>query len=383
MSGVTAWQSALAAACAFVPVVAMAEEPQGPAFDLEAAYTADVVTTFGGQGDSRARYLDNLDLVAAADLGRIAGWDGATLHLHVLANQGGRPNDAAGTLEGIDNIEVGKAGVRLFEAWIEQTIGPGSIRAGLYDLNSEFYALDAAGVLVGPAFGIGSELAASGSNGPSIFPSTALGVRVQATVGAGGYLQAALLNARAGTIGDRGGVDLGFDRGLLVIAEGGWRSDAGALGAGAWSYTRDGDGFAGEPARRRPSRGAYLQAEGRLAGESLRGFARVGWSDGRHTAFVGSGQAGVLLGPAIADRADSAVSLGAHYALTSRAFRDDIRAAGEAPADAEITLEATYSDRLAPFLTVQPDLQYVIHPGGRANAGAALVALLRVIVDMP
>ena len=103
----------------------------------------------------------------------------------MLNNSGGAPNDVAGTLQGVDNIEVRTPRLRLFELWLEQSLGPASVRAGLYNLNSEFYADDAAGQLLAPAFGIGSELAATGPNGPSIFPSTALGVRLNVDLGKG------------------------------------------------------------------------------------------------------------------------------------------------------------------------------------------------------
>ena len=82
----------------------------------------------------------------------------------------------------MNNIEVAETRFKVYEAWIEQGFGDGrvSLRAGLYDLNSEFYTNDAAGALIAPPFGIGSELSATGPNGPSIFPSTALAVRLAA-----------------------------------------------------------------------------------------------------------------------------------------------------------------------------------------------------------
>jgi Carbohydrate-selective porin, OprB family len=40
---------------------------------------------------------------------------------------------------------------------------------------------------------------------------------------------------------------------------------------------------------------------------------------------------------------------------------------------AETVLEVTYTLVLTPWLTVQPDIQYVIHPGGRSTVRNALV----------
>jgi porin len=41
----------------------------------------------------------------------------------------------------------------------------------------------------------------------------------------------------------------------------------------------------------------------------------------------------------------------------------------------------TYSIRLAPAIMLQPDLQYVLHPGGTQQYGNALVVGVRAVVD--
>jgi porin len=43
--------------------------------------------------------------------------------------------------------------------------------------------------------------------------------------------------------------------------------------------------------------------------------------------------------------------------------------------------ELTYSIRLAPCVALQPDIQYVLHPGGTQQYGNALVVGFRAIVD--
>lgn len=124
----------------------LAQEPESSgAVQFGFAYTADVMGVVDGGLERRGSYLDNLDILVDADLDALLGWSGGTAHLHVVNNAGGVPNDFAGTLQGIDNIEVGDQRLRLFEAWIEQTLGDSAtLRLGLYDLNSEFYANDAA-----------------------------------------------------------------------------------------------------------------------------------------------------------------------------------------------------------------------------------------------
>lgn len=73
----------------------------------------------------------------------------------------------------ISNIETGVRATRLYEAWLETGLGErGSLRAGLYDLTSEFDVLETANLFIHSAHGIGSDIGLSGLNGPSIFPVT-------------------------------------------------------------------------------------------------------------------------------------------------------------------------------------------------------------------
>jgi len=90
--------------------------------------------------------------------------------------------------------------------------------------------------LIAPPFGIGSELSATGPNGPSIFPSTALAVRLNAHIGKG-YARFAVINAEAGTIGDEGGIQPFGRDGVLLIGEAGINTN-GKIAVGAWTYSK-------------------------------------------------------------------------------------------------------------------------------------------------
>ena len=374
-------------ACAGAAAAEEAALSQPIEFSL--SYVADVTGVVEGGLAQRGRFLDNLDLVVDADLERLLGWSGASLHVDVLNNSGGMPNDDAGTLQGVDNIEVSRQRLRLFEAWIEQAWGTSSLRYGLYDLNSEFYANDSAGFLVAPAFGIGSEIAATGPNGPSIFPSTALAVRFHTEFDNGLYLRAAALNAHAGVLGDPDGVDTSFDEGALLIAESGVEGDR-KLAFGAWTYTdeqddiRDLDG-SGDPIQRR-ALGAYVVYEQPLndpeGARPITAFLRAGVSDGDTTPFSGGWQAGVLVEHVFDSRPDSAFSFGINQGVLSDGHRQNQIDLGAPMDDSELQVEITYSDKVLPFLTVQPDLQWVRRPGGDRSVDDAVVAAVRFSVEL-
>lgn len=365
---------------------ACAQETPSP-WAIDVIYTADVTGVVAGNRSGSGRFLDNLDVIVDGDLERLIGWRGAKLHVYLLNNNGGEPNAAAGTLQGIDNIEVEEQGARLYELWVEQDFGAGSVLAGLYDVNSEFYSTAASDLLIAPPFGIGSELAATGPNGPSIFPSTALSVRVRLGETDGRYVQFAAVNAEAGALGDAG-VNTNLDSGLLYLAEAGWTGPL-RIAVGGWRYgdahedIRDTSG-PGEPIRRR-AQGAYLLAEGEFygndAGLSARAFLRAGLSDGDTTEFEGGWQAGLRLDHVLPSRPDAALSLGFHQGVLSSKARANFRDDGIDPAHAEEGVELTYADTVGRF-TLQPSLQWINNPGGDRDASDAVIATLRLSVAL-
>lgn len=378
------------AAGAFLTITAISDpcsaQTAAAPWTTEITYTADVTGVVSGGPVQAGRFLDNLDVIVDGDLERLIGAKGARLHVYLLNNNGGEPNAVAGTLQGVDNIEVGDPGARLYELWIEQDFGDdrGSVLAGLYDVNSEFYSTGASDLLIAPPFGIGSELAATGPNGPSIFPSTALAARLRFGSIERTYVQMAAVNASASTLGDVDGIDADFDHGGLFLAEAGWTGPL-RLAVGGWRYGEGQDDIrdldpAGDPAAS-IAQGAYVLAEGEFYsaedGVSARAFLRAGVSDGDTTDFEGGWQAGVRLDHLLASRPDSALSLGFHQGRLSDKARANARDSGGDPAQAEEGIELTAADTFG-RVTVQPSVQWIQNPGGDRAADAIVVATMRL-----
>lgn len=357
------------------------------AIEASLEYSADYVQALSGAPNGEGTVLDNLELSAAFDMERLTGWRGGSAYVHVLNNSGGVPNDKIGTLQGVDNIEVSHQSLRLYELWVEQAFGAASLRAGLYDLNSEFYATDAAGLLIAPAFGIGSEIAATGANGPSIFPSTAIAVRGRLALSDRSSVKLAVLNADAGVLGDPDGIDTDFENGALVIGEWTWAGET-TFALGAWGYTDDQDDIRdldinGDPLRR-SAQGAYLTLERGLWGDetstrAATGFVRAGVSDGDTTAYRGGWQAGVLVERVFASRPDSAFSIGVNQGVVSDKFKANAADGGVVLEDAESALELTYADTVG-WLTIQPDLQFIHDPAAEGARDDVIVGALRLSV---
>src|SRR5437660_6728451 len=101
---------------------------------------------------------------------------GLTAFVEGLNIHGGQPSDFAGDGQGVSNIAAPSQS-RIEEAWIQQTLFDerASVLVGRYDLSSEFYRTQSAGLFLNSSFGIGPEFS---QNGPSIYPDTSLGVRI-------------------------------------------------------------------------------------------------------------------------------------------------------------------------------------------------------------
>lgn len=358
-----------------------------PVFTLDGEYVVDIVTVANG-ADTGTRHVDLLSITGELDLDAAAGWSGARLVAQVIAGTGDEPNDLASTLQGINNDAVGDNRVKIYQLYIAQEFAeaPVTLRAGFIDLNEDFYANDAAGLLIAPAFGIGSELAATGPNGPAIFPSTALTATLRVEPTEANYAQFALVNAEAGVIGDQGGVPGVFDHGALLIGEAGW-TGWGKLAAGVWAYTERQDDIrltdaGGNPVRQH-AQGGYallevpLVAQGGQPSDMATLFVRAGFSDGDTTPYSGGWQAGVLINRLFASRPDGQFSIGANQAFLSDKFRLNEFEAGNPQRGAETGFEVTYADQLAPWLTVQGDAQYVRNASRAAGSRDAVVFGLR------
>ncbi len=377
----------IAASSTIMPACAQENAAPRKVLSLSVVYKADVTGVAAGGLERGARLLDNLDVVANVDLEQAVGWKRTTAHGSLLNNFGGRPNDLAGSIQGVDNIEVAERRLKLYEAWVEKGFGERvTFKTGLYDVNSEFYQNDAAGLLVSPMFGVGSELAATGTNGPAIFPSTALAARLKVETGRV-YAAMAVVNAKAGTIGDVDGVDFSGRDGALLIGEAGL-TGRGKLAIGAWRYTRK------QPAIIPPgvtaiddnhlSHGVYLLAERDLFGEAegtgrhAAGFVRLGLSDGRTSPFRGGWQAGMLLERLFAGRPASAFSIGAGNGALSSNYRLSNPAELPPLGESETIVEVTFSGEIMKGVSVQPDVQYVINPSADPTIRNAIVLGIRL-----
>jgi carbohydrate-selective porin OprB len=143
-------------------------------------YGGEIFSDMSGGLRRGATYLGNVNLQLTLDAQRLIGWPGATVFLYGLGIHGEHPSTFVGDAQGVSNIE-GPTKWKLEEGWIQQNLFGNrfSVLIGRYDLNSEFYRLQSASLFLNSSFGIGPEFSQSGQEGPSIFPNTSVGARLE------------------------------------------------------------------------------------------------------------------------------------------------------------------------------------------------------------
>lgn len=348
---------------------------------IEAAYSADIWHVASGGVESGSRYLDNFDLIAEADLEELVGWRGATAFAYMLYNNGNSLSALLGDAQVASNIETGVKAVRLYEAWIDQRLTESvSLRIGLYDLNSEFDALETSGLFLGSAHGIGTDISQSGENGPSIFPVTSLAARLSAELTDKWSVRAAILDAVPGDPARPGktAITLDGDDGALLIGEIERSLGKGRLIAGYWRYTAEFDRLAGGASR--GNDGVYLRGEMPLIHEDdkaqgLKGFFRMGLADGKINRFDRFASVGLTYTGLLPGRDGDQIGLAAATAILSPSAR---QATGSK--NAETALELTYQLPVGQVLTLQPNVQYIINPDANGSLSDALALGLRIII---
>jgi porin len=361
---------------------ARAQEP-APTVALAGSYVSDSFTNVQGGIRRGFRQMGLLELSAEVN-GAGLGFDGVQGFASLQGVHGkSLSGDLVGDAQVVSNIDA-PDGLRLFEAWLSVPIGSnGYAKAGLIDLNGEFDVQTVGAMFLNSSHGIGPDFSQTGLNGPSIFPTTSTAL-IGGWNGEGWSARAGVFDAISGDPDrpSRTIVRLPGTSGLLMVGEAEVNLGRNAqLQVGAWRYTSkfqtiipDENDLALE---RRGNQGAYAMVEGqfgKLANAPFTAWVRTGVAE---TAF---NPIGVYVGGGLAvgeERSRLGLAL-AH----ARLGRPALQAISSGPRRAETIIELTYSRAVGEKLVVQPDVQYVINPGFEPGLGNALVAGIRLQLEL-
>ncbi len=393
---------------------------------LETVNTTDIGSDVHSEGSTKALVIGDIDLLLTLNTEQLIGWKGGTMFLYGLGLYGG--NIAEGRdAQGVSNIS-GNNTWKLFEAWYQQNLFQErvSVLAGLYDVTSEFDVISSASELfVNSSFGTNPTFSLSGKNGPSTFPNATLGFRAQAKLTENVTLRAVVADGVPGNPPDDPGTmsfKLRHKDGVFFTTEAAYyvgkqddqqtiRRNVGAerprrlvfrrLGRaaelqydakyalGGWFYTTDLEDLsernsAGDPVKRNGTYGIYGLAEQLVYGERGPGeqglwlFGEVAYANPKVNRFSHYFGGGLIYRGLIPGRDFDETGFGFAIARNSSHYKDGQRQEGKRVANEEIALEWTHAIHLSRALTIQPDVQYIIHPNTDPSRNNALVLIMRL-----
>lgn len=382
-------------------------------------YTGEVLGNTTGGLRRGAEYTGLFDFCMCFDLGELIHWPSAQLHIGAIYPHGGNLAEKyTGDLGGLSNIESYDS-LRLFETWLEQKFLENcvTIRAGLMAVDTSFALNDTAMLFINSSFG---SLPATTLNIPMpAWPFSALGVLIRIEPSAQTCIQFAAYdgNPAPGTLTDptpgaatsndfnkhNTHVALRRDESTMICAEIAWRTAepskdkknaplATGLKFGGTYHTddfadiRDSTLDAARPRTHHGNSSLYIVAEQEIwrkpdtDGDGIAAFLRAAHTPGdrnyiRNTLETGLAYRGIFLG----DARDT-LALGFALLDISPRVATAQRSIGARADDYEAVIELTYQRALTPWCSIQPDLQYIIHPGGGSEHDDALVIGLRTTI---
>lgn len=383
-------------------------KPRGIEYSL--TYIADALGNPVGGLRQGAIAEDRLNLRLNLNLQTMAGWEGATIHANAYFIHGtGLSRYYIGNLLTTSVIEALPSS-RLYVLWFDQKLLDGrlGLRIGQQAADTEFFISQTATLFVNASFGWPAITGANLPGGGPAYPLTTPAVRVKYTPTDAFSLQAGLYDgdpAGAARPGDdpeaqrldRTGTLFRIHDPALIVAEAayayGTGKEKGALPGtvtfGGWQHFGRFDDLRldtlGRPLADPASTGIARRLRGNAGfygildqtvyrepgkdDEGASAFVRGSFSPSRSSLIDLYLDAGIAYKGLFKSREDDTLGISIGHARVSgsarRADRDAAAFSGMAMPirKAETVIEATYQALIVPGLTVQPDVQYVFHPG--------------------
>lgn len=373
---------------------------------FQSGYIGEVMGNLSG-GLQRGAVYEGLFVTALTlDLEKLTGaWRGGFLRTSLLYPHGkSASGELLGDVQTASNIDAYDS-LALYEWWFEQNFWQDrvSLRLGQQLADEEFTTTASGGLFLNSSFGWPAFISGTARNTGPAFYRAALGARLWVEPVKSFYLQAGVYDGD--TFDDRDGgpkknrhgtnVRLNSRQGAFAIAEAGLRlnhaKDARALPGtykvGAWLHTAEFDDVLNPSRSHGGNFGAYVAIEQNLWRESrneegfdqgLSAFFRVGASPEDRNPFTYTFDTGLNYTGLFPGRDEDTFGIGVAMVKISDDVRRAERRSGAAViSDYEIAFEATYEFTLTSWWSVQPDFQWIHHPGGSRALDDAFVVGLR------
>lgn len=384
-------------------------------FTLSVNYIGEVLGNVSGGVRRQAVYEGRLELALDLDLEKATGWTGATFHVgaYQIHGRGLSANALGSNLMVASNIEATRA-TRLYTLWLQQELFGGAlqIRGGQLAADDEFFISDTASSFINANFGWPAILGSALPSGGPAYPLATPGLRVRVVPDDRWTIMAAIFNGDPAGPGDgdpqrrnAGGTAFRVNDNVFAIVEIAFalnqgRDAAGLPGTyklGAWIHGGrfadqrfDDTGLSladpassGTPRQHRRNFGLYAIADQvlwRPPGADDRGlsaFLRIAGAPADRNLIDFSIDGGLAYRGLIPGRPADVLALGLGFARISNDARNRDRDSavlappGDPVRNFEMVVELTYQAPVTPWWIVQPDFQFVIHPGANAAVATA------------
>ena len=343
--------------------------------EVSALFTGEMFSNLRGGFRKGIVGAGLFDVAIDFDLEALGGWEGMSLHTQFLGIMGDDPTaELVGDFNVVSNI-VALNTFRLFQGWIQKEWDSGrhGIRAGVMTLDDDFMGSEEAGLFLNSAFGpLPTE---SGNTGAPIFPVGGLGFLAYSEPVESWRVQFGIYDGDAGDEEDNlHGFDLsvGSDDGVAMFFQVGLQWPAGGrlpgtVNLGGYRHTGTFENFEGGVAVDGMS-SVYLVIDQALAVNRegdirVGGFFRTGFTpqnDGSVVSFQVDG--GLTVHDLLPGRWDDVWGFGVSRTQFSDPYLSFRQRAGETVGEAETVIEITVRFKVRDWLTVQPDLQWVLNP---------------------
>ena len=388
---------------------------------------SDMLGNTTGGASQGGTYSGLLNLGLAVDLQKAVGWEGASFKNSWIWLYG---NDVSQKY--IHNAltassVAGYPAFRCSELWFQQNFltDAVSFRGGLIGVDTEFMVCDTGNLFVNSAFSLLPIFVLNVPNGGPVFPMATPGLRLALQPCSWLTLRTAF--TQGNPFEQQNNLhnfnwNFGKSGGLLNINEAAaiWNKDPGSKGlpgtakVGCWFQTGEGpqgevnfsygsptavaysSGFYGiidqqlfapvakglDPSSgKNPVAGKDTQTGSNASGKGLFSFVQMGFDPQQVCVSSFYVDVGFAYTGLIPSRDADKLGLSCGYAQMSDYLQNKVSESGLCGASFESVAELTYSIRLAPAIALQPDLQYILHPGGTQQYGNALVVGVRAVVD--
>ena len=367
--------------------------------DYSFTYIGEVLGNATGGVKQGATYEGRIDGELDINLEKFANLKGAAIHASAYQIHGrGLSGNNLLDLFTVSGIEA-YPDTKLYEAWFEQKFADDkiAIRVGQLAADTEFLISQTGALFVSSTFGWPASLANDLPSGGPAYPLATPGARIKLKPTDSITLLAALFNGdpagvyRPGVnnllpqLRDVGGTDFRVQDPPLLMAEAQFaynqEKDAKGLpGTVKIGYFHHFEEFAsldpGVTANLRGNDGIYgvidqtIYVEpGSTGGQGASVFLRVSGQPGDRNLIGFYADAGIAYKGLLHDRPDDTIGISAAYgAISSSVTASDTLAGGPLVRDYQALIEATYQYVVLPGFTVQPDFQYVFHPGAHGVA---------------